>query len=143
MFEELKKRLEKVINLLEEGGVLATKYVINQYGEKISDDIIIYDKETGEIRLRGIACFSSSDLGLGTCLCNTHDPWFEEEISFDKFVSAIRDYLIEGLEIDLKHLNNKNKVQKLKNVLSEVLNIVEKETDIDTVIAKIAKLKHI
>jgi len=53
--------------------------VRNQYGEEIvAQEIYLSNGNWWE---EGINCFSSSDLGLGTCRCVSHDPKYVEPIS--------------------------------------------------------------
>jgi len=140
MFEELERRIRRVVEMLENGGSLVVERITNQYGERIASRKIYYDPK-GKIEEWGIACLNSIDFGLGTCHCNSHDPTYLTEIDFDAFINAIRNYLLEGLEKDLEHLKNRHKAQKLKERLREILNTLKEETDdIDAILSK---LKHI
>ncbi len=62
----------------------------NQYGEEIIENMY-YLGPDGWYNER-INCYSSSDLGLGTCRCVSHDPLKVEKVSREAVLSIIKEY---------------------------------------------------
>ena len=74
--------------------VLATKE--NQYGDQVPVSSIFF--EDGRWMKEQINCWSSLDLGLGTCRCNSHPPRLETVISRKEMLSFLRQHLREERE---------------------------------------------
>jgi len=100
--------------------VLST--ITNQYGEEIEERKIYFDGEFW--KEESINCYSSSDLGLGTCRCINHPAIREEIVSRDYVLSIIKQNPEKANELtpaeieDLK-LYQDSKLYKLKCKIEE------------------------
>jgi hypothetical protein len=85
-----------IMNLAKETGspiVLQTMETTDPYDStrvKVKENWLKYNGEKGRWEEWGIACYDSSELGLGTCLCNSHDPYWSEEIPGEKVRERLR-----------------------------------------------------
>jgi len=57
--------------------------VKNMYGEEVVDKALYIYPEEGKILVEELNCYSSIDLGMGTCRCVSHPLWNDYEISPD------------------------------------------------------------
>lgn len=73
---------KKILNILIDNFPrLVLETMENNYGEEVAIDFIeFYFRKNVFVRM-GINCYSSSELGLGTCLCCSHDPYLKTYIT--------------------------------------------------------------
>jgi len=70
--------------------MLVVSTIKNQWDEEIVEQGIYLEK--GFWRERLINCYNSSDLGLGTCLCQSHEPYKEYRIKRKEVLSYLEKY---------------------------------------------------
>jgi hypothetical protein len=69
--------------------IMVIKEVKNQYGENIPVISLEYDQERKVFFLSELNCYSSQDMGMGTCRCVSHPTWEDRDISRDEALSII------------------------------------------------------
>ncbi len=113
-------RIKSILSKLKEIGLkenINLKTIKNQYDEKIPEKYIYIDFENGKIYYGEINCFSSSDLGLGTCRCVSHPPIKEKEINLKKLFEIMKKEKINKF-FNLKDIKN-NKIKEIEELLTE------------------------
>jgi len=66
-----------------------------------------------------ITCMNSAELGLGSCPCLDHKPWFERDISSAYFFDRVR----KGVKkVRMGYLNTFDNIVRFRFVLSTVVN---------------------
>ncbi len=72
---------------------MATTITLKTYPTQTGHDLAsewIYQADDGRWYHEGIACYSSSHLGMGTCRCETHEVAFSEPITAE-WAEHLRD----------------------------------------------------
>ena len=90
--------LQEILESLRGGQDLVLSERENQFGEKIAEEVLTF--EAGSWWSQTINCQSSSDLGLGTCQCQSHDPRHTEKVSRKEALAAIRRYVAEQQRLE-------------------------------------------
>jgi len=110
--------LKGILENLCVGQDLVLETRINQYNDKIADKSLFF--ENGEWMVGEINCYSSSDLGLGTCQCNSHPSKNYYPIQRQEALLYIRKYIAD-IEADRKR--RQLEIQWLDNAIAELTDI--------------------
>jgi len=107
--------LKSILEKLRAGQDLVLQTRMNQYGDDIVDKSLYF--ENGKWIISEINCFNSSDLGLGTCQCNSHPAKNYYPIQRQTALLYIRKYIADA-EADRKH--RQLETQWLDNAIAEL-----------------------
>ena len=110
--------LKSILENLRAGYDLTLETRINQYNDEIADKSLYF--ENGEWMISEINCFNSSDLGLGTCQCNSHPARNYYPIQRQEALLYIRKYIAD-IEADRKR--RQLETQWLDNAIAELEEI--------------------
>jgi len=91
--------LKGILENLRAGQDLVLETRINQYGEEIAEKSLYF--ENGKWMIAEINCYSSSDLGLGTCQCHSHPARDYYPVQRQTALLYIQKYITE-VEADRK-----------------------------------------
>ncbi|MGB9677760.1 MAG: hypothetical protein ACPLZ9_03990, partial [Candidatus Ratteibacteria bacterium] len=83
------KLLKNYLERLKKGEFIPLDFRENQYGEQIATEMIYF--ENGEWMRSKLNCYSSLDLGFGTCRCVSHPTYRDEEISRRQALSLLKE----------------------------------------------------
>jgi len=79
---------------------------------------------TVKLSHESLQCLGSAELGLGSCPCLDHQPYFEREVSFAYFLDRLRK---GALSVRMSYLNTFDNIVRFKFVLSTYGEEVEDE----------------
>ena len=116
-----KEKLEKIrilLKILPSSVVL--KEIENQYGEVIPEKELLLSEEKAKVDYVFVNCYSSSDLGLGTCRCFSHDPLDSFELLPEEAIDSIKENLERVVSI-LRRREGDEYFERLKEVKEEEL----------------------
>jgi hypothetical protein len=68
----------------------------NQHGELVTTDFLSF--EDGRWLRITLNCWSSADVGFGTCRCQSHPVWTTKRINRKEMLSFLRQHLREEKE---------------------------------------------
>ena len=85
----------------------------NQYGEKIVENMYYLDGDSWYREY--INCYSSAELGLGTCQCVSHDPIRVEKVSREDVLAVIKENPEAVKDLTEAEWEDLEKYQKDKN----------------------------
>ena len=121
IIDGFKEKLKEIAEFLEgKKKELVLETVTNQYGEEIPKKTLVWKE--GEVVLREIACWGSSDLGLGSCRCINHEPISETGLNNRGVIDYLKDYIERLAEKEIEKYDNK---EKLKEIAEEIKRILE------------------
>ena len=118
--ESLRDLFEQIMRFLKGDDIIVLTTKINQYGDEIPDQYL--EIRDGRIYLVGINCYSSSWLGLGTCLCGSHDPRWSKEITVKEMVEHLKEWIINRLKEIERLEENKETIERLRADLEKVFS---------------------
>jgi len=84
-------QLKPLLETLHRGGTIILKEIENQCGELLSVDFIYF--EDGVWMRSQLNCWSSQDMGMGTCRCISHPTFKHERITRKEVLSHLRQLL--------------------------------------------------
>lgn len=103
----------------------------NQWGEMVDEEFLVY-QGNGQWSLYTLQCYSSSDLGLGTCRCVSHDPYhFTGVIG----IKEIKDILSENPSLVVQLSDEEKKVieEYNKNISTRIINDLLVEMELSSI----------
>lgn len=92
------------------------KTILNQYGERVDEEILCFDLKNGEINLEVLACYSAISLGLGTCRCVHHDTYEKYPLSPQGAEKLLRDSYEKGIIDSKTYQKGVSLVEKVKEI---------------------------
>jgi len=106
--------LKGMLENLRAGQDLVLETRINQYGDNIAEKSLYF--HDGEWMITEINCYSSSDLGLGTCQCHSHPARNYYPIQRKEALLCIQQYIAD-VEADKKR--RQAEIQWLDDAIAE------------------------